>query len=135
MHKLILPRRNESEETTSKLEKLVKKMEPDSCLDLLCGGGEHYCDGRSCIRIKSFQKEDLATWSSDITEKEKYEVQIVAECYESTTANIAKALGFFSRMCSLQSLEMLESDHHLLTALSVESWPGVLQMIQKHIRG
>ena len=50
--------------------------------------------------------------------------------------NIATALGFFSRMCSFQSpLEMLESEHHLVTALSVESWPGVLQMVQKHIGG
>ena len=49
--------------------------------------------------------------------------------------NIATALGFFSRMCSLQSLEMLESEHHLVTVFSVESWPGVLQMVQKHIRG
>ena len=38
-------------------------------------------------------------------------------------------------MCSLQSLEMLESEHHLVTALSVESWPGALQITQKHIRG
>ena len=37
-------------------------------------------------------------------------------------------------MCSLQSLERLESEHHLVTALSVESWPGVLQVTQKHIR-
>ena len=29
---------------------------------------------------------------------------------------------------------MLESEHQLWTALSVESWPGVLQMVQKHIR-
>ena len=62
-------------------------------------------------------------------------MQIVAECYTSTTVNIATALGFFSRMCSLQLLEMLESEHQLVTALSVESWPGVLQMVQKHIRG
>ena len=48
--------------------------------------------------------------------------------------NIATALGFFSRMCSLQSLERLESEHHLVTALSGESWPGVLQVTQKHIR-
>ena len=38
-------------------------------------------------------------------------------------------------MCSLDSLEMLESQHHLVTALSVESWPRVLQMIQKLIKG
>ena len=103
VHKLILPHRKESEETTRKLDKLVKKMEPGSCLDLVCGGGEDSCDGRSCVRIKSFQKEDLATWFGDFTEKLKSEVQIVAECYASTTVNIALALGFFSRMCSLQS--------------------------------
>ena len=62
-------------------------------------------------------------------------MQIVAECYASTTVNVAMALGFFSRMCSLQSLEMLESEHHSVTALRVGSWPGVLQMIQKHIKG
>ena len=38
--------------------------------------------------------------------------------------SLATALGFFSRMCSLRSLEKLESEHHLVTALSVESWPG-----------
>ena len=59
----------------------------------------------------------------------------MAECYASTTVNVATALGFLSRMCSLKSLEMLEFEHHLLTALNVESWPGMLQMIQKHIRG
>ena len=52
-----------------------------------------------------------ATWFSDITEKEKSEAQIVAECSTSTTVKIATALGFFSRTCSLQSLEMLESEH------------------------
>ena len=61
-----------TEETTSKQEKLVKKMEPVSCLDLVCGGGDHFCDGRSCVRILSFEKEDLATWFSDITEKERW---------------------------------------------------------------
>ena len=57
----------------------------------------------------------------------------MAECYASTTLNIETVLGFFSRMCSLQSLEMLESEQHLVTALSVE--PGVLQLAQKNIRG
>ena len=77
VHKLILPQRKESEETTGKQEKIVKKMELGSCLDLVCGGREQACDGRSCVRIQSFQKEDLATWLSVITEKEKSEVQIV----------------------------------------------------------
>ena len=118
VHKLILPQMKEPGEATSKLGS-VKKIEPGSCLDLTCGSGEHTCDGRSCVRIQSFQKEDLITWFGDITEREKSEVQIVAECYANTTVNIAITLGFFSRMCSLQSLEMLASEHHLVTALSV----------------
>ena len=133
VHKLILPQLKESGEKTNKLGS-ARKIEPASCLDSTCGSGEHTCDGRSCVRIQSFQKEDLVTWFEDITEREKSEVQIVAECYASTTVNIATALGFFSRMCSVQSLERLESEHHLATALSVESWPGVLQVTQKHIK-
>ena len=127
VHRLILPQVKESSEMTSGTGS-IKKMEPGSCLDSTCGNGEHSCDGRSCVRIQSFQKEDLVTWFEDITEREKSEIQIVDECYASTTVNLATALGFFSRMCSLQSLERLESEHHLVTALSVESWPGVLQV-------
>ena len=70
-------------------------MEPGSCLDSTCGNGEHTCDGRSCVRIQSFQKEDQVTWFEDITGREKSEIQIVAECYASTTVNLATALGFF----------------------------------------
>ena len=125
VHQLILPHQGESEGATSKLDMLIKKMEPGSCLDLECGRGGHSCDGRYCVRIQSFQREDLTTWFGDITEKEKSEVQIVAECYASTTVNVATSLGFFSRMCGLPSPEMLESEHHLMTASSVESWPGV----------
>ena len=59
----------------------------------------------------------------------------MADCFASTMVNIATAFGFFSRMFSLESLGMLESEHHVVAALSLESWPGLLQMIQKHIRG
>ena len=133
VHRLILPQMKESSEVTSATGS-AKRMEPGSCLDSTCGNGEHTCDGRSCVRIQSFQKEELITWFEDITEREKSEIQIVAECYAGTTVNLATALGFFSRMCSLQSLERLESEHHLVTALSVETWPGVLQVNQKHIK-
>ena len=56
-------------------------------------------------------------------------MQILADCYATTALSFATALGFFSRMCGLESLEMLESKHHLVTSLSVESFSGVLQMI------
>ena len=90
VHKLILPQVKESGEKTNKLGS-ARKMEPgldSTCLDLTCGNGEHTCDGRSCVRILSFQKEDLVTWFEDITEREKSEVQIVAECYARTTVNM-----------------------------------------------
>ena len=135
LHNLILPHRRESEEIMSKPNESPKKLEPGGCRDLASGGGDHSCDGRSCIRIQSSQSKDLATWFGEITKKEKSEVQIVAECYANTTVNLETALRFFSRICNLESLEMLESDHHLVTALSVEFWPGVLQMVQKHIKG
>ena len=70
IHKLILPQNKESGEATSKLGS-VKKLEPGSCLDLTCGGGGHTCDGRSCVRIQSFQREDLVAWFGDIIEREK----------------------------------------------------------------
>ena len=84
VHKLILPQVKESGKATSKLGS-AKKTEPGSCLDSTCGSGEHTCDGRLCVRIQSFQKEDLVSWFEDITEREKSEVQIVAECNASTT--------------------------------------------------
>ena len=62
VHKLILPHRKESEETTSKLDKLEKKMEPGSCLDLVCGGRDHSCDGRSCFKMPSFPGFSHVVW-------------------------------------------------------------------------
>ena len=59
IYKLILPQSKKSGGATSKLGS-VKKLEHGSCLDLTCGGGGHTSDGRSCVRIQSFQGEDLA---------------------------------------------------------------------------
>ena len=66
----------------------LNKLDPGSCLDLPSAGGDYFCDGRSCVRIQSFQRKDLATGFGDITEKEKNEVQTMADCYASTTVNL-----------------------------------------------
>ena len=56
IHKVILPHRWEPKEVTSEPDRSVKKMELGIRLDLASGSGEHSCDGRSCLRIQSFQR-------------------------------------------------------------------------------
>ena len=64
IHKLILPQSEDSGEAMSKLGS-VKKLEPGSCLDLTCGGGEHTCDGdhvsECSISREKIKSLDLAT--------------------------------------------------------------------------
>ena len=72
IHKLILPYREESNETTKMSKnKPTKKMEPGTCLDLATGDEGHSCDGRYCMGIQSFMRRGLATWFGDTTEKRK----------------------------------------------------------------
>ena len=47
--------------------------------------------------------------------------------------NLVTALGFYSMFSSLESLLNLEQRHEMVTAISVEVFPGVLQTEQKHI--
>ena len=47
--------------------------------------------------------------------------------------NLVTALGFYSMFGSLESLLNLELKHEIVTAISVEVFPGVLQTEQKHI--
>ena len=59
---------------------------------MAAGGGEHSCDEGPCVRMQSFQRKNIATWFGNITEKEKGEVQTVANYYANTTVNLATAL-------------------------------------------
>ena len=47
--------------------------------------------------------------------------------------NLVTALGFYSMFGSLESLLNLEQKHEMVTAISVEVFPGVLQTEQKYI--
>ena len=89
IHRLIFPPREKSREITNNSDKTSKELETGLCLDRAAAGGEYSCDGRYCVRIQSFQSKDLATWFGDLTEKENSEVQITADCYASTTVNLA----------------------------------------------
>ena len=106
IHKLIFSHREESKETTVKSkDEAPKKLEPGTCLDSATVDGGHSCDGRSCVRIRAFQRKNLATWFDAVTEKEKSEVQILADCYARTTVKLGTALEFYSRMCTLGRLK------------------------------
>ena len=56
IHKLILPHREVSKDEAK--DEAPQKREPG--LDLETRDGGHSCDGRSCVRIQSFQRKHLA---------------------------------------------------------------------------
>ena len=47
--------------------------------------------------------------------------------------NLVTALEFYSMFSSLESLLNLEQRHEMVTAISVEVFPGVLQTVQNYI--
>ena len=69
----------------------------------------------------------------NIVVKAKTETELIADCHGGTEANLGTSLGFYSMFGSLESLLNLEQKHEIVTAISVEVFPGVLQTEQKHI--
>ena len=65
--------------------------------------------------------------------KAKTETELIADCHGGTEVNLVTALGFYSMFGSLESLLNPEQKHEMVTAISVEVFPGVLQIEQKHI--
>ena len=65
--------------------------------------------------------------------KAKTETELIADCHGGTEVNLVTALGFYSMFDYLESLLNLEQKHEMVTAISVEVFPGVLQIEQKHI--
>ena len=65
--------------------------------------------------------------------KARTETELIADCHGGTEVNLVTALGFCSMFGSLESLLNLEQKHEMVTAISVEIFPGVLQTEQKHI--
>ena len=52
--------------------------------------------------------------------------ELTADCHGGTEVNLVTAVGFYSMFCSLESLLNLEQKHEMVTAISVEVFPGVL---------
>ena len=65
--------------------------------------------------------------------KARTETELIADCHGGTDVNLVTALGFYSMFGSLESLLNLEQKHEMVTAISVEVFPGVLQTEQKYI--
>ena len=65
--------------------------------------------------------------------KAKTETELIADCHGGTEVNLVTALGFYCMFGSLESLLNLEQKLEMVTAISVEVFPGVLQTEQKHI--
>ena len=65
--------------------------------------------------------------------KAKMETELVADCHGGTEVNLVTALGFYSMFSCLESLLNLEQKHEMVTTISVEVFPGVLQTERKYI--
>ena len=61
------------------------------------------------------------------------ETELIADCHGGTEVNLVTALGFYSLFGSLESLLNLEQKHEMVTTISLEIFPGVLQIEQKYI--
>ena len=58
-------------------------------------------------------------------------MELIADCHGVTEVNLITALEFCTMTSSIESLERLERVHGLVTSLSVEVFPGLLQTEQK----
>ena len=108
-------------------------VKPGSCLAEVCGLEGHVCGSLDCVKTLEKQHKQLTILFGNIVMKAKTETELIADCYGGTEVNLVTALRFYSMFDSLESLLNLEQKHEIVTAISVEVFPGVLQTEQKHI--
>ena len=101
-------------------------VKPGSCLAEVCGLEGHVCGGLDCVKTLERQHKQLTILFGNIMMKAKMETELIAGCHGGTEVNIVTALGFYSMFGSLESLLNLEQKHEMVTAISVEVFPGVL---------
>ena len=106
---------------------------PGSCLAECCGLDGHVCGGLDCVKTLEIQHKHLMILFGNVVMKARTETELIADCHGGTEVNLVTALGFYSMFGSLESLMNLEQRHEMVTAISVEMFPGVLQTEQKHI--
>ena len=108
-------------------------VKPCSCLAEVCGLEGHICGGLDCVKTMEKQHKQLTILFGDIVMKAKTETELIADCHGETEVNLVTALGFYSMFGSLESLLNLEQKHEMVTTISVEVLPRVLQTEQKII--
>ena len=108
-------------------------VKPVSCLAEVCGLEGHVCGSLDCVKTLERQHKQLAILFGNVVMKARTETELIADCHGGTEVNLVTALGFYSMFGSLESLLNLEQKHEMVTAISVETFPGVLQTEQKYI--
>ena len=105
-------------------------VKPGSCPAEVCGLEGHICGGLDCVKTLEKQHKQLTILFGNIVIKAKTETELIADFHEGTKVNLVTALGFYCMFGSLESLLNLEQKHEMVTAISVEVFPGVLQTEQ-----
>ena len=108
-------------------------VKPGSCLAEVCGLEGLVCGSLDCVKTLDRQHKQLTILFRNVMMKARTETELIADCHGGTEVNLVTALGFYSMFGSLESLLNLEQKHEMVTAVSVEVFPGVLQTEQKYI--
>ena len=77
--------------------------------------------------MKTFGKQhkQLMIMFGNVVVKPKTETEIVMGCHGGTEVNLVTILRFYNMFGSLESLLNLEQKYEMVTAISVEVFPGV----------
>ena len=102
-----------------------------TCLAHNSGMDGHVCNSEHCLITLSERHRQLAQMFGRLSMSDKSGMELIADCHGVTEVNLITALGFCSMTSSIESLEHLEHAHELVTSLSVEIFPGALQIEQK----
>ena len=89
------------------------------------------CGNGPCLKTLCEQHCQLGKMNARLSMSKKNDNDLIADCHGVTDVNLMTALGFCSMVSSIDSLERLERVHELVTSLSVEVFPGALQMERK----
>ena len=108
-------------------------VKPGSCLAEVCGLEGHVRGSLDCVKTLERQQKQLTILFGIVMMKTRTETELIADCHGGTEVNLVTALGFYSMFGSLESILNLEHKYEMVTAISVEVFPGVLQTEQKYI--